>query len=337
MRLCYEGTVLRRRQERARKHRQIPQAGVELLGVGGPEGDLELLRLAVSAAQKAGLDRFVLDCGHADIARSMVADLRPEVAAAVLDALAQKDAARIATLVAREPIAEATRVALERLPSLHGDRAVWPAAEALLRRTPAAPALDALHDLWMRAESAGLEPVLRVDLGEVRGFAYYTGPIFHLFADGPGEPLGSGGRYDDLLARFGAPMEAAGFAFDLDNLAWSLRAAGKGADARIRVLVVAGERSVDLCDRLRELGISCAVGPSADPEAYARAWGFSCVLREQNGVFMLLSTATGQAEPLDGGHAPGQAAGGPAAPGGAGAEGLTAKVLRNLAARLRSG
>jgi ATP phosphoribosyltransferase regulatory subunit len=47
MRLCYEGTVLRRRQERARKHRQIPQAGVELLGVAGPEGDLELLNLAV--------------------------------------------------------------------------------------------------------------------------------------------------------------------------------------------------------------------------------------------------------------------------------------------------
>src|SRR6185369_9770065 len=47
MRLCYEGTVLRRRQERARKHRQIPQAGVELLGVAGPDGDLELLSLAV--------------------------------------------------------------------------------------------------------------------------------------------------------------------------------------------------------------------------------------------------------------------------------------------------
>src|SRR5882757_770055 len=118
MRLCYEGTVLRRRQERARKHRQIPQAGVELIGVGGPEGDIELLGLAVSAAQKAGLDRFVLDCGHADIARSMVADLRPDVAADVLDALAQKDGARIAFLVAREPIPEAIRIALERLPSL---------------------------------------------------------------------------------------------------------------------------------------------------------------------------------------------------------------------------
>ena len=70
MRLCYEGTVLRRRQERARKHRQIPQAGVELIGVGGPDGDLELMGLAAGAARAAGLADFVLDLGHADIARA---------------------------------------------------------------------------------------------------------------------------------------------------------------------------------------------------------------------------------------------------------------------------
>src|ERR1700723_3376012 len=47
VRLGYEGTVLRRRSGRARKHRQIPQEGVELAGVPGPEGDLELIALLV--------------------------------------------------------------------------------------------------------------------------------------------------------------------------------------------------------------------------------------------------------------------------------------------------
>src|SRR4051812_30004585 len=69
MRLCYEGTVLRRRHERARRHRQILQAGVELIGVAGPDGDLELLYLAASAARAAGLTDFVVDLGHAEIAR----------------------------------------------------------------------------------------------------------------------------------------------------------------------------------------------------------------------------------------------------------------------------
>src|SRR5262249_45714141 len=35
IRLCYEGTIVRRRQGRARRHRQVPQAGVELYGAPG--------------------------------------------------------------------------------------------------------------------------------------------------------------------------------------------------------------------------------------------------------------------------------------------------------------
>src|ERR1700722_16094216 len=51
LRIAYEGTVVRRRSGRARKHRQIPQVGVELAGMTGPAGDIELLALAVEALQ----------------------------------------------------------------------------------------------------------------------------------------------------------------------------------------------------------------------------------------------------------------------------------------------
>jgi adenylosuccinate synthase len=64
-RLCYEGTVLRRRSGRARKHRQIPQVGVELAGVSAPDGDLELLALAADALRAAGLRQFTIDLGNA--------------------------------------------------------------------------------------------------------------------------------------------------------------------------------------------------------------------------------------------------------------------------------
>ncbi len=101
-------------------------------------------------------------------------------------------------------------------------------AAALFAGTPAeAPALE-LRALWDTARRADpeLAAALRIDLGEVRGFAYYTGAIFHLLAPGPGEPIGAGGRYDDLLARFDEPMPATGFALHLDPVAWALEAAG---------------------------------------------------------------------------------------------------------------
>jgi ATP phosphoribosyltransferase regulatory subunit len=298
MRLCYEGTVLRRRQERARKHRQIPQAGVELLGVAGPDGDLELLSLAVGSSRAAGLSDFVLDLGHADIARTLMNGVPTELASAMLDALAHKDSAVLRDLVIDAKLAPPLATAFRELPSLHGDGAVWKEAARVLESTPAAAPFAALRDLWERALAAGLEVVMRVDLGEVRGFAYYTGALFHLLADGPGEPFGSGGRYDDLLSRFDAPMPAAGFGLDLDNLSWSLAVAGKEEKVEPRVLVAASSGAGHLCSALRALGVACVTAPASEAEAYARAWSFSHLYRDARGTAELWHVATGKGEPM---------------------------------------
>jgi ATP phosphoribosyltransferase regulatory subunit len=305
MRLCYEGTVLRRRQERARKHRQIPQAGVELLGVAGPEGDLELLNLAVGSARAAGLSDFVLDLGHADIARALMNGVPPPLASLILDALAHKDVAVLGDLVTDAKLSPDLSSAFCELPKLHGDGAVWKQAARVLNPTPAAAALTALRDLWDRAVAAGLEVVMRVDLGEVRGFAYYTGALFHLLADGPGEPFGSGGRYDDLLSRFDTPMPAAGFGLDLDNLAWALRVAGKEEGLDARVLVAARKAPALLCAALRALGIGCVAVSPDEAEAYARAWSFSHLFREGTGANPeLVALATGKVDALPSLQAP---------------------------------
>jgi len=140
---------------------------------------------------------------------------------------------------------------------------------------------------------------MRVDLGEVRGFAYYTGALFHLLAEGPGEPFGSGGRYDDLLARFDTPMPAAGFGLDLDNLSWSLRVAGKEEGLDTRVLVGVSQAPPALCAALRALGVGCVAVSPGEAEVYARAWSFSHLLREGPlGKFELVDLATGDAEPF---------------------------------------
>jgi ATP phosphoribosyltransferase regulatory subunit len=270
---------------------------VELLGIGGPEGDVELMTLAVSAARASGLHTFVLDLGHADIARALMAECPARIAAPLLDALAHKDSAMVGDLLKNTDVAPSIGAALCELPALHGDGTIWKDAERLLGRTAAAAAMHALKALWTQATEAGLESVLRVDLGEVRGFAYYTGALFHLLAEGPGEPFGSGGRYDDLLARFGAPMPAAGFALDLDNLAWALRASGAEEALESRVLVAVGEGAQAACAALRALGIGCVVGGAEQAPAYASAWGFSHVLYGVDRTFQLVKTGPSGSPP----------------------------------------
>jgi ATP phosphoribosyltransferase regulatory subunit len=272
-RLGYEGTVLRRRSGRARKHRQIPQVGVELAGVAGPDGDLELLALASDGLRAARLDRFQIDIGDAGIVRALLASLPSESQTAISDALARKDPAEVADACAEAHAPHAA--ALTALTLFHGGRDALVEGAARLAKTPAASAAARLLALFDAACARGLAEYLTADVGEVRGFAYYTGPIFHAYAAGTGDALGSGGRYDELLARFGWDLPAAGFAFDLDRLREALQAAGAAPNAPLRVVVVGppdGPRILGL----RASGIAAVAVPDrASGLAWARAWGFS--------------------------------------------------------------
>ncbi|HEY3822814.1 MAG TPA: ATP phosphoribosyltransferase regulatory subunit [Polyangiaceae bacterium] len=272
LRIAYEGTVLRRRSGRARKHRQIPQVGVELAGVTGPEGDLELLALAADSLKAAGLERFTLDVGDAGIVRALLASRAPAEQARLSEAMARKDDAALE---------DAT---LRTVAAMQGGREVLLAGVRLLASTPAEEPARRLLALFEAATERGLGEHLVADLGEVRGFAYYTGAIFHAYAPGTGDALASGGRYDELLARFGCPMPSAGFAVDLDRAAEALRAAGVAEPAVTRV-VVFGPAAEARAAELRGRGVP-AVTAAERPAAFAwaRAWGFTHVLDAASGA-----------------------------------------------------
>lgn len=275
-RLAYEGTVVRRRAGRAKKHRQIPQVGVELCGVGEDTGDLELLELAADSLRAAGVESFTIDVSDAAIVRELLADVPGDRSADVTLALAKKDEAMLAEHVKGLPFAPA----LLALPRLHGGRDALEetvkvvSASGNLRAQAAAKRLLALFDA---ASARGLGSLLTADAGEVRGFAYYTGTTFSIYADGPGEPIGAGGRYDELLSRFGAPMPAVGFGIDLDSLAWALRASGAAALPRDGVVYV-GASDDPRIGALRSRGIrAVAVAYHDAALAHARSWGYTAV------------------------------------------------------------
>ncbi|MEO6420333.1 MAG: ATP phosphoribosyltransferase regulatory subunit [Polyangiaceae bacterium] len=273
-RLCYEGTVLRRRSGRARKHRQIPQVGIELAGAPGLLGDIEVLTLAIEGFRAAGLTELTIDLGEASIVRSLLDGAADDVVARVSCALAKKDELELEAC-ARE---EGTPAVLGELVRLHGGREVFAQARRLLANGPGEAGLLRLAKLFDAACARGLERHLTVDLGEAKGFEYYTGPVFHVYAPGPGEALGAGGRYDDLLARFGAPMPAVGFAYDLDSVAWALRDAKVASKTPPHVVMVTPTHA-ELA-KLREHGIIAV--EAADREnamKYASDWGYRFVVQ----------------------------------------------------------
>src|SRR5690606_10881730 len=135
--------------------------------------------------------------------------------------------------------------------------------------------------------------------GETWRFDYYTGPMFQLLAEGPGLPVGSGGRYDALYARFGAARPAAGCAIDLDNLVWACRFGQSKERLPLRVLV-SGDRAEarQALASLRAVQVAAAPAPGRDPLAYARAWRYSHLLELTQESALLTDVVQGSVSQL---------------------------------------
>lgn len=266
IRLCYEGTVMRLAGELGGQ-REILQAGIELVGAPEPAGDGEVLAVAAAALAATGLPETRLDIGHVAPARHVLAAARDEDDRARLAAaLARKDRGGLRA-AARALPAEVAALA-EALGSL------WGPADATLARAAALPwPADVQAALaQLRAVLAAFArladppaPAVTIDLGDVRGFDYYTGVRFAGYAGGAPDAVLRGGRYDELIGRYGRAQRATGFAIDLEALAQAQRAVGIDAPAMPRGVAVYGPHAAAVARALRARGqraVVCAERPS---------------------------------------------------------------------------
>jgi len=218
-RLCYCGPVLHTRPARPHATREPLQFGAEIYGHAGPEADLEILQLAIDTLGAARVSGLHLDLADARIVGSLLdgAGLSDEARHDIHAALAVKDASRLAHLTTGLPVER--REGLLALVGLYGDIQVLDQAAQKLPRLPAiAQALEQLR--WLAGQVRGL--TVSFDLGDSRGYAYYSGIRFAIYAKGASDALVRGGRYDGVGAVFGHRIDrdrpAVGFSLDLKEL-----------------------------------------------------------------------------------------------------------------------
>lgn len=266
--LYYDQTVFRSAHHHRGSRGEIAQCGVELLGAQGLEADAQVLTLAADSLEAAGLSRFHIEIGHMGFFRELTEALglsrqETETLRGLMEA---RNYAALTDHLAPYQNRAPGR-ALQRLPYLFGGPEVLDEAQALFPDTQVIPYLRALY---ASLTQAGDGHRFRFDLGLVHQIDYYTGVIFRGYAQGAGDAVLSGGRYDNLLAAFGADAPATGFAADVDAICGCLREApadleGSGGDAphRLKIALTKGrlqDKSVELFERM---GLDC--GPIRDP------------------------------------------------------------------------
>ena len=231
LRLCYRTSVFRYEREHAGRDREIFQVGAELIGVDGVAGDAEVLTFLLECLHQVGLDSFKVAVGHVGFFTALLvrAGLSTEGQKRVEQAAARKDMPLLETLLTRDGVPRATaRVILEALELCGGSEVLARGRKLVGRDRALLRPLDRLAQVYERLVLPGQRAVL-IDLGEFRGFEYYDGIVFDVFAPGIGAELGGGGRYDHLMGRFGRMAASTGFALDVDRL---FRAVDMSGEAR---------------------------------------------------------------------------------------------------------
>lgn len=270
LRLCYAGPVLRHGALLNGRRRESMQAGCELVGHPGLAADAECIALAAEALVRSGLPDVQIDVGHADFIPAVLDSAGLDVASrlAVVEALQRRDLVAVEAALETTDVGEAERRLLLAFPALRGGRDLLDTAALDLPHARPRAVLDQLVQLWQLLEDHGVTDLVHLDLGAVRDWDYYTGTTFEVFSLGSGFPLGTGGRYDGLLARFGAELPATGFVLHVDRCLDALeRRSGVPAPVSLRIAWSDGAHgaALRLAERMRARGRAAGADLEATP------------------------------------------------------------------------
>lgn len=219
LRLCYLASAYRAVRPQRGQMREFMQAGVELIGAPAPAGTVEVIEVLEAALDAAGLERAVIGLGDADLYRQLLEELGVEGEArdSVLASLATHDLVGLEEKLREAGIAATQVETCVALSQLRGGREVLEQAHGLgggaVERATAR-----LSETFDELEKRGVADRVQIDLGLLRDLGYYSGAILEVYDPALGHVIGGGGRYDDLMKRFGLDLSAAGFALYLERV-----------------------------------------------------------------------------------------------------------------------
>jgi ATP phosphoribosyltransferase regulatory subunit len=219
LRFYYIGHVFRYAEPQAGKQREFTQAGIELIGADTAAADAEVLALTIDTLHKMGLNEFQINLGQIGFLAAILSDgkLANGELRSLEQAIDRRNDRELQRVLVDYGIPDETARVLRAIPHLCGDRQVVAEARSFALNDGAKAALERLDEVYTILERNGVAQHVILDLGEIRNMAYYTGIVYRGYLSGLGFPVCGGGRYDGLLANFGANLPAVGFAISLER------------------------------------------------------------------------------------------------------------------------
>ena len=227
-RLSYRAQLFRYEEAQAGRQCEFTQCGIEMMGASGAPADAEVIALAVHTLLEAGLKNFYITLGQMEFINGLIeaAALTDEQAKEIKHCLIKRNAAGLEQAVESAKIPEQLANIFKDLLFLHGGVELLNDMQQRVLSRRCWNALENLREIYELAKAYDVAQYLSFDLGLTRSLDYYTGMLFEGYAVGMGYSLIGGGRYDNMMQRFGKPCPATGFALGIDRIALTLQRQG---------------------------------------------------------------------------------------------------------------
>lgn len=257
----YTESVFRRSRQTG-DYREINQMGLEF--IGGESGADETEVLCLAAQSLAAIGESALDVSHMGIIEAVLALFNTEESRAQAQkALQTKSAHNMRAACQSAGLANKITENLSALAVLSGRYGdVLPKAKMLLSGIEGAgDILNCLEQLFEKTQKAAPDVKLRVDFSILNDADYYNGLIFQGYINGISREVMAGGRYDNLLQRFGKKQCAVGFALYLDTISQLKQKEGEGRKSNetewLNVALPKGRMGEKVYKLFEEAGLSC--------------------------------------------------------------------------------
>ncbi|MFC1616916.1 ATP phosphoribosyltransferase regulatory subunit [Candidatus Margulisiibacteriota bacterium] len=179
LRLYYLDSVFRQAEKGKHQDLEIMQAGIELIGNNSPKADAEVIAICCEIISGLGFKNFGIDIGHTDF----------------VSQLSEKE---------KKALINGNYLELGYIPDRGGLEIINEHHELAI--------------LYNELKSKGWGENISFNKGLIRDISYYSGIVFECYIPNMGKVIGSGGRYDNLISKFGYDTPAVGFSLDVNLL-----------------------------------------------------------------------------------------------------------------------
>ncbi|MCR4923600.1 MAG: ATP phosphoribosyltransferase regulatory subunit [Lachnospiraceae bacterium] len=220
LKFSYCGSTFTNTSDYQGRLKETTQIGAELINDDSSQADADIIETVISALKSLGLEEFQITIGNVEYFKGLCNEygISNEDEMKLRKLISNKNFFMVKEILEELDIKESGKENILKIGDMFGSIDEIESTRANINNERSKEAILRLEEVYGILKNKGLDEYVCFDLGMLSKYNYYTGMVFSAYTYGTGDAIVKGGRYDNLLEKFGKKAAAIGFAVVVDRL-----------------------------------------------------------------------------------------------------------------------